>query len=90
MRLDYSNYVEYNNSKPKWHKPTFNHGVLIMDHKFYDVKTKQHVSTAITEVKSYGEGNRTRYAVKGVTKDGRPLTAFVSKADWEKAKAAVK
>ena len=61
-----------------------------MDHNFYDVKTKQHVKAAITEVKSYGEGNRTRYAVKGLTKDGRPLTAFVSKADWEKAKAAVK
>ena len=61
-----------------------------MDHKFYDVKTKQSVKAAITEVKKYGEGTRTRYAVKGKTKDNRPLTAFVSKADWEKAKAALK
>jgi len=61
-----------------------------MDHKFYDVKTKQSVKAAITEVKKYGEGTRTRYAVRGKTKDNRPLTAFVSKADWEKAKAALK
>jgi hypothetical protein len=61
-----------------------------MDHKFYDVKTKQAVTTAIIEVKSYGSGTRTRYAVRGKTADGRNLTAFVNKADWEKAKAAVK
>ena len=36
-----------------------------MDHKFYDVKTKQSVKAAITEVKKYGEGTRTRYAVRG-------------------------
>ena len=61
-----------------------------MNHKFYDVKTKSSVTAAITEVKSYGTAGRTRYAVKGKTKDGRPLTSFVSKADWEKAKAALK
>ena len=61
-----------------------------MDHKFYDVKTKQSVKAAITEVKKYGEGTRTRYAVRGKTKDKRPLTCFVSKAEYEKAKAALK
>ena len=62
----------------------------VMNHKFYDVKTKAAVTAAITEVKSYGTAGRTRYAVKGKTKDGRPLTSFVSKADWEKAKKALK
>ena len=61
-----------------------------MKHKFYDVKTKQSVEAAITEVKKYGTGTRTRYAVRGKTKDNRPLTAFVNQADWEKAKAALK
>ena len=32
-----------------------------MDHKFYDVKKKEAVTTAITECKVYGEGNRVRH-----------------------------
>ena len=31
----------------------------------------------------YGKGTATRYAFKAVTKDGRSLTAFVKKADWD-------
>ena len=38
-----------------------------MDHKFYDVKKKEAVTTAITECKVYGEGTRVRYAVCGKT-----------------------
>ena len=61
-----------------------------MDHKFYDVKKKASVTTAITECKVYGEGNRVRYAVCGKTDDGRNLTAFVSKETYDKAAKAVK
>ena len=57
-----------------------------MTHEFYDVKAKQKVTTDITAKTTYGEGNRIRYAVKGLTKDGRNLTAFVSKADYDKVK----
>ena len=31
----------------------------------------------------FGKGTRTRYAFKAETKDGRSLTAFVKKADWD-------
>ena len=57
-----------------------------MNHKFYDVKEKKAVTTAITEFVTYGSEGRTRYAFRGKTADGRNLTAFVSKAVWEKAK----
>ena len=56
-----------------------------MDHKFYDVKEKKAVTTAITEFVTYGKDGRTRYAFRGKTADGRNLTAFVSKDAWEKA-----
>lgn len=58
---------------------------LKMDHKFYDVKEKKAVTTAITEFVTYGKDGRTRYAFRGKTADGRNLTAFVSKDAWEKA-----
>ena len=60
-----------------------------MDHKFYDVKKKEAVVTAITECKVYGEGTRVRYAVCGKTADGRNLTAFVSKETYDKLKRPV-
>ena len=61
-----------------------------MKHNFYDVKMKKKVQAEVTKAVKFGKGTRTRYAVRGKTKDKRPLTAFVSKADWEKAKAALK
>lgn len=57
-----------------------------MTHEFYDVKAKQKVTTNITAKTTYGEGKRVRYAVKGLTEDGRNLTAFVSKAVYDKVK----
>ncbi|MDD3885624.1 MAG: hypothetical protein PHI35_01995 [Victivallaceae bacterium] len=57
-----------------------------MKHSFYDVKSKAKVSAEVTDFVTYGEAGRKRYAFKGQTKDGRPLTAFVSKATWDKAK----
>ncbi len=61
-----------------------------MKHKFYDVKAKESVEAEITECVSYGEGTSQRYAFKAKTKDGRNLTAFVKKADWDKAKKKIK
>ena len=57
-----------------------------MKHQFYDVKTKSKVTAEVKEKVSYGKPGNERYAFRGQTADGRALTAFVSKADWEKAK----
>lgn len=57
-----------------------------MKHSFYDVKTKSKIETEVTEKVTYEAAGTTRYAFKGKTADGRPLTAFVSKAVWDKMK----
>ena len=57
-----------------------------MKHSFYDVKARQKVTAEVTEFVSYGEGKTQRFAFKAKTKDGRNLTAFVSREDWFKAK----
>lgn len=56
-----------------------------MKHNFYDVKTKSSVSADVLEKVSYGKPGNERYAFRAKTADGRNLTAFVSKATWEKA-----
>ena len=56
-----------------------------MQHKFYDVKTKQAVTTEVLECVTFQTAKRTSYAFKGKTADGRSLTAFVSKEVWDKA-----
>jgi hypothetical protein len=50
---------------------------------FYDVKTRQKVESEVTERVTYPVNGQTRYAVKGKTSDGRNLTKFVSKADYD-------
>jgi hypothetical protein len=62
-----------------------------MDVQFYDVKTRQKVSipeSSLTKVKyerSLSDGSvQIRYALRAKTSDGRNLTKFVSKVDWEK------
>jgi hypothetical protein len=50
---------------------------------FYDVKTRQKVESEVTEKTEYPVNGQTRYAVKGRTEDGRNLTRFVSKADYD-------
>ena len=57
-----------------------------MKHSFYDVKAKKKVQAEVTAKVKYGKGTATRYAFKALTKDGRNLTAFVSKADWDNFK----
>ena len=56
-----------------------------MKHKFYDVKTKSFVETDVLEKVTYGKPGNERYAFRGQTADKRNLTAFVTKAVWEKA-----
>ncbi len=51
---------------------------------FYDVKERQKVEADVTEKVVYGEENRKRYALKGKTADGRALTKFVSKDEWDR------
>lgn len=52
---------------------------------FYDVKLRKKVEVAVTEKVKYGEPGKERYALRAKTDDGRNLTKFVKKADWEKA-----
>ena len=52
---------------------------------FYDVKEKRKVESEVVDKKEYKVAGGTRYAVKGKTSDGRPLTKFVSKADYDSA-----
>lgn len=54
--------------------------------EFYDVKIRQKVNiddANISKVLINTKNNQVRYAIKGKTDDGRKLTKFVSKADWE-------
>ena len=55
-----------------------------MDAEFYDVKERKKVTVGVTEKTTYGDPGKERYALKGKTSDGRNLTKFVSKADWDK------
>lgn len=60
-----------------------------MTWKFYDVKARAKVETTVTGKKVYGEGTKARYAFLGKTADGRKLTAFVSKGNFDKCSAPV-
>ena len=51
---------------------------------FYDVKLRKKVEAQVTEKVVYGDKGKERYALRGKTSDGRNLTKFVSKADWDK------
>jgi len=55
-----------------------------MQSTFYDVKLRKKVEAKVTEKVVYGEKGKERYALKAKTSDGRNLTKFVSKADFEK------
>ena len=54
---------------------------------FYDVKTRKKVEGVILEKKEYLVNGLIRYAVKAKTDDGRWLTRFVSKSDYDEMKA---
>lgn len=52
---------------------------------FYDVKLRKKVEAEVTEKVKYGKPGNKRYALRAKTADGRNLTKFVKKEDWEKA-----
>ena len=57
-----------------------------MAEKFYDVKNRASVEideSAITRTSYEGKNGQVRYAIRAKTSDGRNLTRFVSKTDWE-------
>jgi len=56
-----------------------------MKSTFYDVKLRQKVEADVTQKMVYGEPGKERYALKAKTSDGRNLTKFVSKVDYDKA-----
>jgi hypothetical protein len=57
--------------------------------EFYDVKTRKKVSLDekhVLKTTFTTKNGQVRYGFRGKTEDGRMLTKFVSKADWDKAK----
>ncbi|MBE2270736.1 MAG: hypothetical protein IAE80_21030 [Anaerolinea sp.] len=59
-----------------------------MSVEFYDVKTRKKVTIDDKNVlkTTFTTANgQVRYGLRGKTDDGRMLTKFVSKADWDKS-----
>ena len=56
-----------------------------MKAEFYDVKNREKIQAAVTEKVKYGDKGRERYAFRAKTNDGRNLTRFVSKKEWDSA-----
>lgn len=57
-----------------------------MAEKFYDVKNRESVEideSAIKRTSYEGRNGQVRYAIRAKTADGRNLTKFVSKSDWD-------
>ncbi len=57
--------------------------------EFYDVKTRQKVKIEdpqVTKTTFTTKNGQVRYGVRGKTSDGRMLTKFVSKSDWDTMK----
>lgn len=57
--------------------------------QFYDVKVKQKVEIDESDVRKTTfktKNGQVRYGLRAKTSDGRNLTKFVSKPDWDKMK----
>ncbi len=57
--------------------------------EFYDVKLKTKVTIQekdVTKTKFTSGNGRTTYGLRGKTSDGRTVTKFIGKADWDKLK----
>jgi len=55
--------------------------------EFYDVKHKKKVEIAESHIKKIifnASNGRTTYGLRGTGADGRVLTKFVGKTDWDK------
>ncbi len=62
------------------------------DIEFYDVKTRSKVKIGTKNVKKTvfkTKNGQERYGLRAKTSDGRPLTKFVSKTEWDKLKVDV-
>jgi formate-dependent nitrite reductase cytochrome c552 subunit len=60
-----------------------------MSVEFYDVKTRQKVKIEdknVLKTTFTTKNGQTRYGLRGKTDDGRMLTKFVSKGDWDAGK----
>lgn len=60
--------------------------------EFYDVKTRKKVNIDDKNVQKTTfstKNGQTRYGLRGKTSDGRMLTKFVSKGDWDSLKYPV-
>ena len=60
--------------------------------EFYDVKTRKKVKIEDNNVMKTTfntKNGQTRYGLRGKTSDGRMLTKFVSKGDWDGMKYPV-
>lgn len=58
-----------------------------MEIEFYDVKLRQKVKvpqSKVTKTTFDTKNGQVRYGLRAKTEDGRNLTKFVSKADWDK------
>ena len=64
-----------------------NGGDQAVDHRDAARIDRRHPASGanVTEKVKYGKPGNERYAFRGKTADGRNLTKFVKKADWEKA-----
>lgn len=62
---------------------------MIVQATFYDVKKRAKVTVDVVGKVTYKVRGQTRYALKGKTSDGRNLTKFVKKADWDGADVPV-
>ena len=77
----------FGNRESGWCLGTLNKKGTKMKAEFYDVKAKKSVKAdVIAKVVIAANG---RFAFKGQTADGRSLTRFVSKADYDKCTAPV-
>lgn len=57
------------------------------DVEFYDVKLRKKVSIPLSQVKKTTfetKNGQVRHGLRAKTEDGRNLTKFVSKSDWDK------
>jgi hypothetical protein len=55
----------------------------VVKFEFYDVKIRKKIESEITDKVIYGQGWRKRYAFRAKTPDGRNLTRFVGKSEWD-------
>ena len=56
-----------------------------MKHTFYDVKLKKKVELNVVDKVTFTGASGIRYALEGLTDDGRKVMGFVNKSVWESA-----